>query len=111
MLPPAEDLIKKSIFENEPFKTGAPIAFIKFARLIGKERNEKLNPYNEQGAVSPRDKVVTSPTSPPEIAESKTISDYLINAKEAKRLVYCRFGEKYINDLEKRKNSNISSLN
>jgi len=54
---------------------------------------------------------MTSPTSPPEIAESRTISDYLINAKEAKRLVYCRFGEKYITDLEKRKNSNISSLN
>ena len=35
----------------------------------------------------------------------------MINAKEANRIVYCRFGEKYISDLEKRKNSNISSLN
>jgi len=35
----------------------------------------------------------------------------MINAKIANRLVYCRFGEKYISDLEKRKNSNISSLN
>ena len=35
----------------------------------------------------------------------------MINAKEANKLVYCRFGEKYVNDLEKRRNSNISSLN
>lgn len=46
-----------------------------------------------------------------EIAPANTISDYTINASEAKRIVYCRFGEKYISDLEKRKNSNISSLN
>ena len=46
-----------------------------------------------------------------EIAPANTISDYMINAKEANRIVYCRFGEKYISDLEKRKNSNISSLN
>jgi len=35
----------------------------------------------------------------------------LINAKLANRLIYCRFGEKYVTDLEKRKNSNISALN
>ena len=46
-----------------------------------------------------------------EIAPANTISDYTINALEAKRIVYCRLGEKYISDLEKRKNSNISSLN
>ena len=34
----------------------------------------------------------------------------MINAKEVNRIVYCRFGEKYLQDLEKRKNSNISSL-
>ena len=50
-------------------------------------------------------------TSIPEIAAATTISDYMINAKEAGRLVYCRFGEKYITDLEKRKNSNLSALN
>ena len=36
-----------------------------------------------------------------EIAPANTISDYTINASEAKRIVYCRFGEKYISDLEK----------
>jgi len=45
-----------------------------------------------------------------EITPAYTISDYTINASEAKRIVYCRFGEKYISDLEKRKNSNITSL-
>ena len=46
-----------------------------------------------------------------EIAPANTISDYMINAKDANRIVYRLFGEKYITDLEKRKNSNISSLN
>jgi hypothetical protein len=27
-MPPPEDLIKKSAFEEEPVKTGAPIAFL-----------------------------------------------------------------------------------
>jgi hypothetical protein len=44
------------------------------------------------------------------IAQAQTISDYMINAKEANRIVYCRFGEKYIQDLERKRNSNISSL-
>ena len=39
------------------------------------------------------------------------MSDYIINAKETNKIVYCRFGEKYIDDLIRRKNSNISSLN
>ena len=47
LLPPPEDLIKKSIFENEPVKTGAPMAFIKVNRLVGIERKEKLNPDNK----------------------------------------------------------------
>ena len=46
-----------------------------------------------------------------EIPPASTINDYLINAKEVNRLVYCRFGEKYVTDLEKRRNSNITSLN
>ena len=44
LLPPPEDLIKKSVIEDEPVKTGAPIAFIRLQRLLGKERIEKLNP-------------------------------------------------------------------
>jgi hypothetical protein len=35
----------------------------------------------------------------------------MLNAREANRLVYCRYGEKYIEDIAKRKASNISSLN
>lgn len=42
---------------------------------------------------------------------ANTVSDYMINAREANKLVYCRFGEKYITDLEKRRSSNISALN
>ena len=110
MLPPPEDLIKKSIFENEPAKTGAPMAFIKVDRLIGNERKEKLNPNNKQDPQSPRDNTILSPINP-DIPAATTISDYLINAKEANRIVYCRFGDKYITDLVKRKNSNISALN
>ena len=47
----------------------------------------------------------------PEIKEASNMNEYMMNAKEADRLVYCRFGEKYIADMEKRKNSNISALN
>ena len=46
-----------------------------------------------------------------DIAPCNTINDYLINAKEANRLVYCRLGEKYVQDLEKRKNSNLIAIN
>ena len=70
---------------------------------MGQEKIEKLNPDNKKDY---------DPTpTPSDIAPASTITDYLINAKMANRLVYCRFGEKYVTDLEKRKNSNISSLN
>lgn len=49
--------------------------------------------------------------TPTDIAFSATVTDYLINAFAANRLVYCRFGEKYITDLEKRKNSVLSQCN
>ena len=45
------------------------------------------------------------------ITPATNISDYMLNAREAGKLVYCRFGDKYLNDLEKRRNSNISALN
>ena len=35
----------------------------------------------------------------------------MINAMAANRLVYCRFGDKYITDLEKRKNSVLALSN
>jgi len=103
LLPPAEELFKRSVIENEQARTGAPIPFIKFGRLMGKELVEKLNPDN-------KDLEQPEPTTT-DIVPAPYINDYLLNAKTAGRLVYCRFGEKYLNDLEKRKNSNISSLN
>lgn len=45
--PPPEDLIKKTAIDDEPVKSGAGIAFIKFNRLMGRERIEKLNPDNK----------------------------------------------------------------
>lgn len=47
--PPPEDLIKKSAVDDEPVKSGAGIAFVKFNRLMGRERLEKLNPDNYRG--------------------------------------------------------------
>jgi len=38
--------MKKSVAENEEYRTGAQIAFVKLARLIGRERVEKMNPDN-----------------------------------------------------------------
>lgn len=104
LLPPPEELIKKKLIENEAARTGAPIPFIKCGRLIGNEKIEKLDPEN------PARDVPVEPTVT-EIPPCTMINDYLIHAKNANRLVYCRFGEKYVTDLEKRKNSNISSLN
>jgi hypothetical protein len=101
LLPPPEELFKKTVVENEQARTGAPIPFLKFGRLLGEERIEKLNPDNKP----------EQPEVPPDISPAQNISDYLINAKLANKLVYCRFGEKYVADLEKRKNSNITALN
>mmetsp|Transcript_37006 Transcript_37006/g.56735 ORF Transcript_37006/g.56735 Transcript_37006/m.56735 type:complete len:106 (+) Transcript_37006:976-1293(+) len=39
------------------------------------------------------------------------ISDYIINSYKQGSLVYCRFGEKYVTDLEKRKNSVLAQCN
>ena len=47
-MPPPEDLIKKTVIDDEPVKTGGPIPFIKYNRLLGRERIEKLNPYNDR---------------------------------------------------------------
>ena len=72
---------------------------------MGQERIERLNPDNKLADGQSLEPPVT------DIATSTSINDYVINARAAGRLVYCRFGEKYVTDLEKRKNSNISSLN
>ena len=49
--------------------------------------------------------------TPTDIAYSATVTDYIINAHAANRLIYCRFGEKYVSDLEKRKNSVLAQSN
>lgn len=46
-----------------------------------------------------------------DVPMNTTVNDYIINMNEAKHIVYCRFGEKFISDLQKRKNSNICSTN
>jgi hypothetical protein len=104
LLPPPEELFKKSVIENEQARTGATIPFIKFARLCGKETIEKLDPDNKKDGDVPE-------ATPTDILPALIMNDYLINAKQAGKLVYCRMGEKFVTDLEKRKNSNISSLN
>jgi hypothetical protein len=59
-------------------------------------------------ADKPKDRMPPQDKTPTDIAYSLTVTDYMINAHAANRLVYCRFGEKYISDLEKRKNSVLS---
>jgi hypothetical protein len=42
-----------------------------------------------------------------EVPINTGIPDYIINSSKAERIVYCRFGQKYISDLEKKKNSQL----
>ena len=42
-----------------------------------------------------------------DVSMTTSINDYIINMNTASHIVYCRFGEKFINDMEKRKHSNI----
>lgn len=93
--PPPEELIRKTASEAEPVKTGAPIAFVKFQRLIGQERIEKMNPDNDKKEVPPE-------SSNSEIAPANTISEYILNARDVNLLVYCRFGDRYLADMERR---------
>lgn len=51
--PPPEELIRKTATDQEPVKTGAPIAFVKFQRLMGVERIEKMNPDNDKREIMP----------------------------------------------------------
>lgn len=112
--PPPEDLIKKSIIDTEPIKSGAGIAFIKYSRLMGRERTELLNPDNGGPAAQraePTSGANPQGDGPTQITAAQTIHDYMLNAREAGALVYCRFGEKYLQDMERRKNSTLSSAN
>lgn len=40
-----------------------------------------------------------------------TISEYIINARDNNTLIYCRFGEKYLADMERKIKSVITSIN
>lgn len=54
---------------------------------------------------------MNDPNNNLEIPFTKELGDYIINARDYNKLVYCRYGEKYIQDIEKRKNANVSFLN
>lgn len=100
-IPPPEQLIKKSANPLEEAKSGAGISFCKLQRLLGMERLERLNQMRGAAHAFQR----------PADLWSEKLNEYIINAYNTKRLVYCRFGEKYVLDLEKRKNSNIAAIN
>lgn len=91
----------KSMFIHEEAKSGAGISFLKLQRLQGKELVEKMNPDkagNRRAGVGYGDC---------DISECMAISDYIIDSFHSKKLIYCRYGEKYVNDLEKRKKSTL----
>jgi hypothetical protein len=46
-----------------------------------------------------------------DVSMNTSVNDYIINMNEANHIVYCRFGEKFISDLQKRKHSNICASN
>lgn len=65
------------------------------------ERKEKLN-VND-GKFEPANRLEDS------LSYNTNMSDYIINSNKADRVVYCRLGQKYICDLEKKKNSVLQS--
>jgi hypothetical protein len=101
-IPPPEELVQKSSVAAEEAQSGAQIAFLKLQRLMGAERLERLNAENaNRNCPWNRDSDVRLDTS---------ISDYIVNCAQAGKIVYCRLGEKYIQDLEKKKNSGIPNV-
>lgn len=58
-------------------------------RLFGQERIESMN--NEKKGDNINQGIYGQ-----DIAPSASMSDYMMNANDASKLVYCRFGEKYI---------------
>lgn len=50
-IPPPEDLIAKSIFSEEPIRSGAPFGFVKTDLLRGLEKkDEKMNAPRDRNA-------------------------------------------------------------
>ncbi len=54
-----------------------------------------MNPDNNRNEPPPD-------SSNGDIAQANNISEYMINARDANSLVYCRFGERYLADIERR---------
>ena len=48
---------------------------------------------------------MANPYRDTEIPQNTNMADYILNCNREKMLIYLRFGEKYLNDMEKRKNS------
>ena len=96
MIPPPEALIAKTVVTKEEAK-GAT-SFVQIARLMGKERVERLNAYHAKRMREPVD-----PTG--------VMSDYMVQNWQRNRLIYCRYGEKHLEAMEKRKSSNLASAN
>ena len=46
-----------------------------------------------------------------DVPMNTSVNDYIISMNLANHIVYCRFGDKFITDLEKRKHSNICQSN
>lgn len=46
-----------------------------------------------------------------DMTTATTISEYIINARDSNSLIYCRFGEKYLADMERKLKSVITSIN
>lgn len=46
-----------------------------------------------------------------DMTTATTISEYIINARDNNSLIYCRFGEKYLADMERKLKSVITSIN
>lgn len=91
----------KSMFIHEEAKSGAGINFLKLQKLQGKELVERMNP---EKAGTKRARIAAGDC---DISECMAISDYIIDSYHSKKLIYCRYGEKYVTDLEKRKKSTL----
>lgn len=100
MFPPAEALMPKSMMVKEEAKTVGGLNFLKVQRLQGMERIELMGQNNNK-----RSKWIE------QIPATGNISDYMVNNWKRDKLIYCRFGEKYMKDLEKRKNSALAPAN
>ena len=105
IIPPPEALMPKRLFPKEDSISGAGIAFMKLQRLHGKELIERMNPYKNG------QRRIRYARGDIDIEDCQSISDYIISSWKNKKLIYCRYGEKYITDLEKRKKSSLAESN